>query len=82
MILRGTLGFYHLAPGFPWARGGIATNCSERREAMADQSQEPVPFMQQVLDNPILLLIIGVVFPTVVYTVWGVVETLAIPMGQ
>lgn len=49
---------------------------------MADQSQEPVPFMQQVLDNPILLLIIGVVTPTVLYTVWGVFEVMAIPAGQ
>jgi hypothetical protein len=49
---------------------------------MADQSQEPVPFMQQVLDNPILLLIIGVLTPTVLYTLWGVMEVVAIPMGK
>jgi hypothetical protein len=49
---------------------------------MADQSQEPVPFMQQVLDNPILLLVLGVLFPTVLYTVWGVMEVVAIPVGR
>jgi hypothetical protein len=49
---------------------------------MADQSQEPVPFMQQVLDSPILLLIIGVLTPTVLYTIWGVMEVISIPMGQ
>lgn len=49
---------------------------------MADQSQEPVPFMQQVLDNPILLLVLGVLFPTVLYTVWGVMEVVAIPIGK
>ncbi|MEO5336221.1 MAG: hypothetical protein H7841_04905 [Magnetospirillum sp. WYHS-4] len=49
---------------------------------MADHSQEPVPFMQQVLDNPILLLVLGVLFPTVLYTIWGVMEVVAIPMGR
>lgn len=49
---------------------------------MADQSQEPVPFMQQVLDNPILLLVLGVLVPTVLYTVWGVMEVVAIPIGK
>lgn len=50
---------------------------------MSDQnSDEPVPFMQQLLDNPIMLLVIGVVFPTVLYTIWGVIEVINIPVGQ
>jgi len=33
-----------------------------------------IPFMQRVLDNPFLLLFLGVVIPTVVYILWGVME--------
>jgi len=30
-----------------------------------------VPVMQKILDNPFILLFIGVVFPTVFYIVWA-----------
>ena len=33
-----------------------------------------LPFMQRVLDNPFLLLFLGVVIPTVIYILWGVME--------
>ena len=33
-----------------------------------------IPFMQRVLDNPFLLLFFGVVIPTVIYILWGVME--------
>ncbi|MBT6426110.1 MAG: hypothetical protein HOK30_00485, partial [Rhodospirillaceae bacterium] len=38
--------------------------------------------MQSLLDNPFLLLFIGVAVPTVLYTVWGVMEVAQIPLGQ
>ncbi|MBF0180537.1 MAG: hypothetical protein HQM03_10995 [Magnetococcales bacterium] len=44
-----------------------------------NQGEEPVPGMQQLLDNPFLLLAIGVLSPTVLYTLWGVVEIISIP---
>jgi len=47
-----------------------------------DSSDEPIPFMQQLLDSPILLLAIGVLLPTVVYQLWGVMEVIAIPLAQ
>ncbi len=34
-----------------------------------------VPVMQKILDNPFLLLFIGVVVPTVFYTPWDILET-------
>jgi hypothetical protein len=40
-----------------------------------------VPFMQQVLDNPLLLLLLGVVVPTVSYTIWGIMEVVSIPIA-
>jgi hypothetical protein len=42
---------------------------------------EPVPFMQRVLDNPFLLLFLGVTIPTVFYILWGVMELTQIPVA-
>jgi hypothetical protein len=39
-----------------------------------------IPFMQRILDNPFLLLFLGVVIPTVIYILWGVVEIANIRM--
>jgi len=41
---------------------------------------ERIPFMQRVLDNHFLLLFIGVVVPTVIYILWGVMELVQIPL--
>ncbi len=43
---------------------------------------EPIPMMQKLLDNPFLLLFIGVMVPMVVYTAWGVVDILTIPLAK
>ena len=43
---------------------------------------EPVPAMQQLLDNPFLLLFIGIAMPTVLYIVWGVMEIVIIPVAK
>ena len=40
-----------------------------------------VPVMQRVLDNPFLLLFIGVVVPTVFYVIWGIMEIITIPLA-
>lgn len=47
-----------------------------------DDDNEPVPWVQQLLDNPFLLLFIGVFVPMMVYTVWGVVDILTLPMAK
>ena len=54
---------------------------------MADQTTpesppERVPVMQRVLDNPFLLLFIGVVVPTVFYIIWGIMEIVTIPIAK
>ncbi|WP_046868742.1 hypothetical protein [Microvirga massiliensis] len=53
-------------------------------EPAAPQTEEtePVPFMQRVLDDPFLLLFLGVAIPTVLYIVWGVMEVASIPLAQ
>ncbi len=43
---------------------------------------EPIPLMQQLLDNPFLLLFIGVMVPMVVYTLWGVIDILTVPLAK
>jgi hypothetical protein len=42
---------------------------------------ERVPFFQRVLDNPFLLLFIGIVMPTVFYILWGIMEIATIPVA-
>ena len=51
---------------------------------MKDDDLDPrdVPFMQKVLDNPFLLLFIGIAMPTVLYIVWGVMEIVGIPIAK
>jgi hypothetical protein len=44
--------------------------------------EEPVPIMQQVLDNPFLLLFLGIAMPTVLYIVWGVMEIVSLPIAK
>ena len=50
---------------------------------MSDQDQGDkgnVPMMQKLLDNPFLLLFIGVASPAVLYLGWGLVEIFTIPI--
>ncbi len=43
---------------------------------------EPIPFMQRLLDNPLLLLFLGVAVPTLLYMLWGVMEIVSIPLAK
>ena len=45
------------------------------------EAEERIPVMQQVLDNPFLLLFLGVVLPTVLYILWGVMEIVTVPVS-
>ena len=46
------------------------------------QAPERVPMMQRILDNPFLLLFLGVTLPTVLYILWGVMEVASIPLAK
>ncbi len=50
--------------------------------SQAHDENEPIPLMQRLLDNPFLLLFIGVLVPTVVYILWGVIDILTIPLAK
>lgn len=47
----------------------------------SEATEERVPALQLMLDNPFLLLFLGVAMPTVFYIVWGVMEMVAIPIS-
>jgi hypothetical protein len=61
---------------------GHAVEGTHMSQPVKDDPNEPVPWMQQLLDNPFLLLFLGVLIPMLVYTVWGVVDILTIPMSK
>lgn len=46
------------------------------------QKSERIPFMQRVLDNPFLLLFLGITVPTVFYLLWGLMEISQIPIAK
>ncbi len=50
----------------------------------AEDNNEPkrIPVMQQILDNPFLLLFLGITIPTVFYVIWGVMEIVQIPIAK
>jgi len=48
----------------------------------ANDDNEPIPTMQKLLDNPFLLLFLGVVMPTVFYLIWGIMEIISIPIAK
>ena len=48
----------------------------------SEKENETVPVMQRVLDNPFLLLFLGVTIPTVFYILWGIMEIVTIPLAK
>lgn len=59
---------------------------SPKGDAMSREDLGPdterVPVMQRILDNPFLLLFLGVTVPTVFYVIWGVMEIVSIPIAK
>jgi hypothetical protein len=55
---------------------------SRRPMSEHDVDTAKVPLIQQLLDNPFLLLFIGVLIPMLVYTLWGVIDILTIPLAK
>ena len=52
------------------------------KNTVSGSRDESVPAMQRILDNPFLLLFLGVVIPTVFYILWGVMEVATIPLAK
>jgi len=47
-----------------------------------EELEDGIPIMQQILDNPFLLLFLGIAMPTVLYILWGVMEIVGIPVAK
>lgn len=54
----------------------------KRAERDERTPHEPVPIMQQVLDNPFILLFLGITIPAALYLIWGVMEIASIPVAK
>jgi len=53
-------------------------------DALSSDSSDPeqIPLMQRVLDNPFLLLVLGIAVPAVFYIIWGIIEITQIPIAD
>jgi hypothetical protein len=47
---------------------------------MSEQDEDRKPMMQKVLDNPFILLFLGVASPALLYLIWGIMEIVSIPL--
>ena len=55
---------------------------TDPKGAAGNPEPQRIPFMQRVLDNPFLLLFLGVTIPTVFYILWGVMELTQVPIAR
>ena len=46
-----------------------------------EEQEERIPAMQSLIENPFLLLFIGVAMPTVFYLIWGIMEIVTLPVA-
>jgi len=60
----------------------MANPANPAQEAAPEDEDERIPVMQHILDNPFLLLFLGVAIPTVFYIVWGIMEIVTIPVAK
>ncbi|GBF26012.1 hypothetical protein MnTg02_01048 [bacterium MnTg02] len=59
----------------------MGSDTSSQAPERAEPS-EPIPIMQRILDNPFLLLFLGVTIPTVFYILWGLIELTHMPIAK
>jgi hypothetical protein len=55
---------------------------ADPRDQKPTADDEPIPFMQRLLDNPFLLLFLGVASPAIVYLIWGIMDIISIPVAR
>jgi len=81
--VRVVRGYLALAPATV-DQGGLKMpeNNNTGKEQSPDPDQEQIPTMQRVLDNPFLLLVLGIAMPAVFYIIWGIIEITQIPIAD
>jgi hypothetical protein len=55
---------------------------NKNQELPMEENKDQVPLIQRVLDNPFILLFLGVAFPSVLYLIWGIMEIVTIPIAN
>lgn len=68
--------------GLPIMPGIIDQPSDWDRETADALESGRIPVMQRIMDNPFILLFIGVVVPTVFYIIWGIMELVTIPLAR
>lgn len=58
------------------------SDVTSTNSSTGDDQNARIPVMQKVLDNPFLLLFLGILFPTVFYILWGIMEIVTIPLAN
>jgi len=64
---------------------GNNMNDNNNVDAPASQeapAPEDIPMMQRLLDNPFVLLVLGIAVPAVFYIIWGIIEITQIPIAD
>jgi hypothetical protein len=54
---------------------------AESRDDKPSPGDEPIPFMQRLMDNHFLLLFLGVASPAIIYLIWGIMDIISIPVA-
>lgn len=60
----------------------MAQTSSGHQAGDGPEGEQRIPAMQRFLDNPFLLLFIGVSVPAVLYLMWGIMEIAQIPIAK
>ncbi len=55
---------------------------ANKKSSSKKEKEEAIPLMQQILDNPFLLLAVGVALPAIFYIIWGIIEITQIPIAD
>ena len=58
------------------------SNSSNATPSETPPDERDIPVMQRILDNPFLLLFLGITIPAVLYVIWGIMEITSIPLAQ
>lgn len=56
--------------------------CFLNQIRIRNMSTKKEPFLKRLMDNPWLLLVLGVIIPFLSYTVWGWIEILLVKPAQ
>jgi len=57
-------------------------NNADDQVSPESSDNDQVPLMQRLLDNPFLLLVLGIAVPAVFYIIWGIIEITQIPIAD